>query len=342
MIYYNEIDKKKALWLKELMAAGVIAEGVIDTRSIEDVKPTDLLEYTQCHFFAGIGVWSYALRLAGWPDDRPVWTGSCPCQPFSPAGKRQGFADDRHLWPAWFWLIRNCQPVTIFGEQVAGKDGLAWLDTVQADLEGQGYSFGATDLCAAGFGAPHIRQRLYFLGHDDKNRLQGSGRCATEAGAEHEKRVDAERFGADGDSPIRNTTGNDERRMSKSTVYGQGIEAGGSSRSRSIPATNTCGDRLQGRLSRRKDAAEWQVQHRQARCSGSVGPTNGWWRECDWIPHKDGKLRPVEPGTFPLVDGSPARVLRVCGYGDAIVAQVAQGFIEASMEEIENLIQLYT
>jgi hypothetical protein len=88
--YYNEIDPKAAAWLRELIKQGHIADGVVDERSIVDVSPDELRGFTQCHFFAGIGVWSYALRSAGWADDRPVWTGSCPCQPFSSAGRRGG------------------------------------------------------------------------------------------------------------------------------------------------------------------------------------------------------------------------------------------------------------
>jgi len=163
--YYNDNDPFAAAWLRELIKAGHIAPGEVDTRSIEDVVPADLDGFLQCHFFAGVGVWSYALRLAGWPDDRPVWTGSCPCEPFSNGGKGTGFADKRHLWPAFFHLISQRKPVTIFGEQVASRDGLAWLDLVQSDLEGADYTCGAVDTCAAGFGAPHIRQRLYWLAH---------------------------------------------------------------------------------------------------------------------------------------------------------------------------------
>jgi DNA (cytosine-5)-methyltransferase 1 len=161
--YYNENDPKAAAWLRELIKDGHIANGIVDERSIKDVQPNDLTDFTQCHFFAGIGGWSYALRLAGWPDDRPVWTGSCPCQPFSDAGQKGGTKDKRHLWPDFFRLIREYRPTTVFGEQVASKDGLAWLDIVSADLESEGYAVGAIDLCAAGVEAPHIRQRLWFV-----------------------------------------------------------------------------------------------------------------------------------------------------------------------------------
>ena len=160
--YYNEINKYCANWLRNLVADGMIPYGNVDERDIHDVTPKELLAYTQCHFFAGIGGWPLALRLAGWPDDLPVWTGSCPCQPFSQAGKRKGFDDERHLWPAWYWLIEQCRPPIVFGEQVASIQGLAWLDLVSSDLERAGYTVRSADLCAASVGAPHVRQRLWF------------------------------------------------------------------------------------------------------------------------------------------------------------------------------------
>lgn len=177
--YYNEIDLHAAQWLRNLIRRGLIAPGEVDERSIEDVLPADLAGFTQCHFFAGIGVWSHALRQAGWSDDRPVWTGSCPCQPFSEAGKRSGSADERHLWPAFFHLIAQCRPVAVFGEQVEAAIKHSWLDLVQTDLEGIGYTTGALGLCAAGVGAPHIRQRLYWvggtqrMGHSNNPGLEG-------------------------------------------------------------------------------------------------------------------------------------------------------------------------
>jgi len=164
-VYYNEFEPFAAAWLRELMADGLIPKGDVDERSILDVRGSDLAGYDQCHFFAGIGGWSYALRLAGWPDDRSVWTGSCPCQPLSSAGQQKGHADERHLWPAFYELIAECSPSTVFGEQVASKIGREWLAGVRADLEDARYAVGAADLCAAGAGAPHIRQRLFWVAH---------------------------------------------------------------------------------------------------------------------------------------------------------------------------------
>jgi DNA (cytosine-5)-methyltransferase 1 len=163
--FYNEIDPFAAAWLRELIAAGHIAPGIVDERDIRDIRPADLAGFVQCHFFAGIGVWSYALRRAGWPDDHPIWTGSCPCQPFSAAGKGDGFADERHLWPAWQWLIEQCEPEQVAGEQVASGSANLWLDLVQADLEGMGYSFGCVPFPAAGGGSPNIRDRAFWLAH---------------------------------------------------------------------------------------------------------------------------------------------------------------------------------
>jgi site-specific DNA-cytosine methylase len=162
--YYNEIDPYAAQWLRNLIDAGHIARGDVDERSIVDVRAADLAGYTQAHFFAGIGGWSIALRLAGWPDDRPVWTGSCPCQPFSAAGKGEAADDERHLWPAWLPLIAERRPAIVFGEQVEAAIGWGWLDAVFADLEAEGYACGAAVLPACGVGAPHIRQATMVRG----------------------------------------------------------------------------------------------------------------------------------------------------------------------------------
>ncbi len=291
--YYNEIDPYAAEWLRNLMRAGHIAPGDIDTRSIEDVHPDDLRGYTQCHFFAGIGVWSYALRQAGWPDDRPSWSGSCPCQPFSAAGKRAGFDDEWHLWPAWFHLIEQCRPPVVFGEQVASKDGLAWLDLVQDDLESTGYAFGAVDTCAAGFGAPHIRQRLYWVAYN--------------AGLEGRRRAE-------------------ERAIER--AVGAGGVAGG--------VGNANGERRdrQHTLLRAEETGRDASDLPEAPRTGDIGqprPTNGVWRDADWLLCRDGKWRPVEPGSFPLAHGAPSRVGRLRAYGNAIVAPQAAEFIRAFM-----------
>lgn len=363
--YYNEFDPFAAAWLRELIKAGLIAPGEVDERSIEDVIPTDLAGFVQCHFFAGIGVWSYALRRAGWADDRPVWTGSCPCQPFSSAGKGSGFADERHLWPAFFHLVSQCRPVTVFGEQVASKDGLAWLDLVQADLESAGYACGAVDTPACGFGAPHIRQRLYWVAD------------ALPAGRPARRAEPGDRSPAGGSSPGGVAD-------SKSSESWAGLcHRSQAEQRRDVVADNSATNRLadpeceqkheeQQRSS--KDEREWTpdglggcypsgrlahpvtVGRQQAgKCifqagrdgsagdcaagrvgntisldnSSRPGPTNGLWRDADWLFCRDGKWRAAQPGSFPLVNGATARVGRLRGYGNAIVATQAEEFIRA-------------
>lgn len=170
--YYNEIDPYAAQWLRNLIAANLIAPGDVDERSIVDVSPDDLRGYTQCHFFAGIGGWSYALRLAGWDDDRPVWTGSCPCQPFSVGsvahGGAKGQHDKRHLWPSFAAIISERAPSDVFGEQVADAVKWGWVDQVFRDLENEDYACAAAVLPAIAVEADHERKRLFWVAHANR------------------------------------------------------------------------------------------------------------------------------------------------------------------------------
>lgn len=295
--YYNEHDPKAAAWLRELIRQGHIAPGVVDERSIEDVVPNELMGFTQCHFFAGIGGWSYALRLAGWPDDRPVWTGSCPCQPFSAAGKGYGVDDERHLWPAFFHLIDQVRPTTVFGEQVASKAGRAWIDLVSADLENVGYAAGSVDLCAASVGAPEIRQRLWWVGHTIGAGLEGqSGHGHGEAGRKEQSGSTATASVVVGVADSASERSN----RSKSPTKPAGRD-GAQDRSSTFRLADLHGD---GRDQGRRGIA--QAGDDGTGGNGAAGwpsPTNGYWRDPDWLLCRDGKWRPVESGTFPLADG---------------------------------------
>jgi len=335
--YYNEIDPYAADWLRNLIKSGHIADGVVDERSISDVRPNELQEFTQCHFFAGIGIWSHALRSAGWDDDRPVWTGSCPCQPFSQSGTRKGVLDERHLWPHWHHLIAECRPSTIFGEQVASKDGLGWLDLVQADMEGEDYAFGAFDMCSAGWGAPHIRQRLWFVADSGDTGSQGrvSGRSDTQRQDQHgHAGRDGTVDGLDNSECLGRDAG---RKWDHREHDGQQSSANVEDGSTGVADTQLNKQRVGGGTLGQDQAGDERGFESSGRgeVSGMEAPwgkTNGFWSDVDWLFCRDAKWRPVESGTFPLVDGAPSRVGRLRAYGNAITAQVAQGLIESYME----------
>lgn len=351
--YYNEIDPFAAQWLRNLINAGHIAPGIVDERSIEDVYPSDLRGFTQCHFFAGIGVWSHALRAAGWSDDRPVWTGSCPCQPFSAAGQGAGFDDERHLWPHFHHLIKECRPAIVLGEQVASKDADPWIDLVCDDLEALGYSFGAIPFPAAGVGAPHIRDRLYWVA-DAKQHSGGSqaapadhrqpqavrpadwaGGCGGSLGGLADtsgERVRAKGLAAPGATPqgMRGTDGQREQLWPDAG-------AGDTSSPERVADTkhDGCGGQESHQAKPNGNRANFGILdrgHFAPQGQPATSPTNGYWRNADWLLCRDGRWRPVEPGTFPLVNGAPARVGRLRAYGNAINAKAAQVFIECLMD----------
>ena len=269
--FYNDNAPFVAQWLRNLVSAGHLPSGVVDERVIENIRPEDLDGFDECHFFAGIGGWPLAVRQAGGTRGLRVWTGSCPCQPFSAAGRKNGFDDARHLWPSWFRLIDACRPDVIFGEQVSSPHALEWLDAVFDDLEGAGYTCGALDLCAASVGAPHIRQRLYWVAYADGKRCDRK-RLLLQQGGQNETRFET----------------------SGGCAAGRMEDQGG---------------------------------------GGSSCSFDGFWRDADWLLCRDGLWRPVEPGTFPLVDGFSTRVEQLRAYGNAIVVPLAAKFVSAFFGE---------
>ena len=380
--YYNEFEPYAAEWLRNLIREGLIAHGDVDERSIVDVTAQDIKGYTQVHLFAGIGGWSHALRLAGWEDNAPVWTGSCPCPPFSAAGKRQTcpsceeraaiphprktgifvcsvcerewYADSRHLWPEMLRLVGECRPAVCFGEQVAAADGRLWLAGVRATLEALGYGVGAADLCAAGVGAPHIRQRLWWVA-DSTDGDRRSGKCDAKerVGSGTKRRIGPASRGVDcglADTTSRGSIetarpieasqdGLADARPDMSGQHAQGLGRRGGSRG--LGNTDKCREGavrgIQKRTRTEREGGTCRVGDAESEQVGSSGqsrrqPEADFWSDFDLVACADGKQRRVEPGTFPLDHGVPARVGKLRAYGNGIVPQVGAEFVMAYME----------
>ena len=364
MNYYNEWDSFAAEWLKQLIKDGLIPDGEVDSRSIADVRPEDLKGFTQCHFFAGIGGWSRALQLAGWSPDRPVWTGSPPCQSFSTAGSRKGKDDERHLWPVFFDLIRECQPPTVFGEQVAAAIRFGWLDDLQNDFEAEGYASGAFVLPSGSIGAYHKRDRLFFTAkrvadsHNERHEWRsGDGRQA-QRGSEHSGEVSMADSGVHGQPGQREMGRPGDTKESGIKEVNRAINASGFGSSvpscHEQPLADSCGSRWEGWRSS-ECSEQRQIGQDGSLCSfASVGnpdsnrpqerheatetarhgdsiDTASFWSDSREIYCRDGKYRPIptEPALFPLANGIPNRVGILRGAGNAIVPQAAAEIIKA-------------
>jgi len=294
--YYNEWEPYAAQWLKNLIAEGHLPDGDVDERSITEVEANEIKGYDQHHFFAGIGGWALAARLAGVSESERIVTGSPPCQPFSNAGQRKGYDDDRHLAPHWLRLVATIRPTWVFGEQVAAairKDD--WLDDLLDGLEAEGYATGAAVLPACSVGAPHIRQRLWVVARlADSNALRRQGKRRSSS-AQNKRTAEREQIGRVADSQHERHGGGDRSRV-------KGL----------------------------RNATERHPNNTEC---GSTGQARSKWNSVDWLFCRDEQWRPVESGAFPLADGVSGRVGQLRAYGNAIVPQVAAEIIK---EVIEN------
>lgn len=342
MNYYNEFDPFAAAWLRELIKEKLIPNGKVDERSIADVRPEDLKGFTQCHLFAGIGGWSRALQIAGWHPDRPVWTGSPPCQPFSLAGKQQGKNDERHLWPVWFNLVRKCRPPIIFGEQVSSAIRHGWLDSLQEDLEAENYACAAAVLPASGIGALHKRDRLWIVAHSISQRSQGrvSGWQDTQwqverghagcGGAIDITMVDSNDIGHQWNEEIgwkaerRPEYAGNTGKLADTRLNVQGIQLRDNGKKEEVSEEKRESEHRTNVFDGRSKS-----DGRQGVC-GSDGVHRGFWNGVQAVQCKDGKVRaiPTEPALFPLAYGIPNRVGILRGAGNAIVPQVAAQIIK--------------
>jgi len=332
---YNDNDPAVCAWVERLVAAGRIPPGDVICKSITEISSDDCRGYAQCHFFCGIAGWPVALAVAGWPADKPVWTGSCPCQPFSAAGRGEGAEDERHLWPAFHSLISECKPSTVFGEQVASADGRLWLTAVRSDLEALGYAVGAADLCAAGVGAPHIRQRLYWVAHCKSGGQSMLRWPSRQTGL-------ALGGGSVGGlaNPKSHGWGEDQRSSSRASRLEDGAqELEGRSLDGGLADPN--GSRSEAGLPAPRQGEERDTREPDHSCrqrggheGAPAGPyrvaSESPWARPDFLFCRDGKWRPVEPGISPLAYGVPERVVQLRGYGNAINPYQAEVFIRAA------------
>lgn len=357
--YYNEIDGFCCGALKRNIERGWLPPGDIDTRDIREVQPEDLRGYGQVHLFAGIGGFGLAARLAGWPDERPLWTGGYPCQPFSVAGLQAGISDDRYLWPEVARLLEGAseRPPWCLFENVDGHTALG-LDRTLFDLETLEYAGRPFWIPACAVKAPHERMRVWIVARDLADAERAERRTGEPGGDDahwHDAGRPQETGGARecGENHIRGTVANSASELPHGggcpgsrgrqehsdridRTMGNGVGAGlqireGITRHHGPefpPAERTSGGAVDhGNRGRRGGGSEEEIRARRD------GPEHtGPWDDHAWIVGSDGKARRVKPGIRLLAHGIPQRVAKLKSLGNAIVAEEAARVIRTMME----------
>lgn len=113
-------------------------------------------------------------------------TAGFPCQPWSAAGKQQGEADERWLWPAIAGIIRAVEPSLVFLENVPGLVAGRGINRVLGDLAALGFDAEWCSISAADVGAAHLRERVFILAVDTR----GGRRVLRESSERRERFAD--------------------------------------------------------------------------------------------------------------------------------------------------------
>lgn len=236
-----------------------------------------------------------------------ILTGGFPCQPYSSAGKRLGKEDDRHLWPEMLRAIREIQPRYIVGENVYGLthwNGGLVFNEVQVDLENEGYKVQPILLPACAVGAPHRRDRVWFIAHSNDPRT---------------------------DKPMR-----DKRERTETDKRQEGFTQ---PKLREARINEDAANSISKRLQRRQNFNEWEKHNKKRSRNGFKFRADS--KDNEWRCREAFENFPTQPPICGGDDGLPSKLDGITfpkwrqesikAYGNAIVPQVAYQIFKALM-----------
>ncbi len=251
--------------------------------------------------------------------------GGFPCQPFSVAGKQKGKRDDRYLWPEMLRVIREIKPTWVLGENVPGILRIAGK-TVCEDLEREGYAVTVFNFEAAAVGAPHRRDRVFFVAHSRCPLRQGGIIKGTDANEDREGTANiTERPSCPSKANVADTdhTGN---RTPPSRIDGNGQEKNKGWEEQPLIRACRCGENVANTSCKLR---EWDRRARDRRVEPNVGGmVNGipYWLDGYWR---------VEPDIPRVATGVKNREDRLKCLGNAVVPQQVYPILQGIVD-IEN------